>query len=96
MKIEFSNEEKIAYLEKVGYTVDVYTGVRDRDHYHNDKEVVTVNVVVAYTGDKPELDGMDMYHLRNKYGIDEVFHRSISKRFKQFVMNELAYDDMVK
>lgn len=96
MKIEFTKEEKIAYLEKVGYTVDVYTGERDRDHYPSDKEVVTVNAVVAYTGNKPELDDMDMYHLRNKYGIDEVFHRAISKRFKQFVMNELAYNDMVK
>lgn len=96
MKIEFSKEEKIAYLEKVGYTVNVYTGVRDRDHYPSDKEVVTVSVDIAYTGNKPELDDMDMYHLRDKFGVDGVFHRAISKRFKQFVMNELAYNDMVK
>lgn len=96
MQIEFNKEEKIAYLNRVGYTVDVYNGVRDRDHYPSDKEVVAVKVDIAYTGNKPELDGMDMYHLRDKFGIDDVFHRAISKRFKQFVMNELAYNDMVK
>lgn len=96
MTIHFNKEEKIEYLIKVGYTVEVYTGERDRDHYPSDKEVVMVNVVIAYTGDKPELDGVDMYHLRDKYGVDDVFHRAISKRFKQFVMNELAYNDMVK
>ena len=96
MKIEFNKQEKIDYLIKVGYTVDVYIGKRDRNFYSSDKEVIKIKLDIAYTGDKANLDDMDMYHLRNNYGIDEVFHRAISKRFKQFIMNELAYNDMVK
>lgn len=96
MNVKFTKEEKVAYLIKIGYTIGVYIGLRDRDHYHNDKEVVTVNVVIAYIGDKPELDDMDLYHIRDKYGIDELFHTIVSKRFKDFVMNELGYNDILK
>ena len=96
MNIEFSKQEKINFLTKVGYTIDVYSGERDRDFYSGDKTLIQVKVDIAYTGKKPELDDMDMYHLRNDYEIDSVFHRAISKRFKKFVMNELAYNDMVK
>lgn len=91
MKIEFTKEEQILFLKKVGYTIDTYKGVRDRDFYSSDKETINVKVDIAYLNQiDDDLDNMNMYWLRDKYSIEIVFNRVISKRFKEFAMKELT------
>lgn len=91
MKIQFNQEEQIEFLKLSGYTIDRYIGERFDDIFVDD--VQRLNFPIAYFGEKPnDLDSMDTYHLRDKYEVESVFHRTINKRFKAFIFNELAYE----
>lgn len=90
MNIEFSKDEKIKFLERLGYVHEHYTGERDRNMHSSDKEKIKVKCDIVFIDERPsDFDEMDMYHLRDKFGLDYVFHKEISKRFKQFVMDNL-------
>jgi|TARA_R110000782_G_scaffold270273_1_gene370182 hypothetical protein len=90
MKLEFTKQEKQDYLERLGYTIDTYITERNREFYSSDKEIIKIKIDIAYLEIKRDLDSMDLYHLRNEYGIHEVFQMEISKRIKEFIMTQLT------
>lgn len=91
MRIEFTKEEKIEALQKLGYTVGLYEGERNRGSYSSDTEKVRVKTMIAYHGDEPQfLDNMDWYHLINEYGLDCVFDTQMKRRIKDYILNKLT------
>jgi hypothetical protein len=92
MNIEFTKDEKVSFLKRLGYTHELYIGERDRNMYSSDKEKISFRVDVVFTKEnRPKnFDEIDMYHLRDKFGLDYVFHKEITSRFKEFLMKTLS------
>jgi hypothetical protein len=89
MTLTFSKEEKINFMRQWGYTINTYVSKRDCDFYAG--EIIDVKIVVAHKEALilTDLDSMDLYHLRQKYGLDEVFEQEFSKRLKSFLFKKL-------
>ena len=87
MDIEFTTEEKKEFLIKQGYTIEEYVGERDRDFYQGDKGIVIINVEIAYAYTKPEgLDNLDLYHIRDRFSVHEVFKRVMTQKIKRLLL----------
>ena len=91
MKDISEKEEKINFLKQWSYTINKYVSKRDCDFYPG--EVINVNIDIAHKEALvlTDLDTMDLYHLRQKYGLDEVFEQEFSSRLKSFLFKKTVF-----
>jgi hypothetical protein len=89
MTLVFTKDEKINFMRQWGYTINTYESQRESDFYAGELVNVKIDVVHLQEINKSELDNMDVYHLRQKFGLDEVFEKEFSTRLKKFLFKKL-------
>jgi hypothetical protein len=83
LKLFFSEQEIISFLERSGYTVEDVDTWENESSYHNKVETVSYKVKIAFKS-KDEIDGdlllRDKYWIESKIGINTVFRSLIKEK----------------
>ena len=86
-KFKFTEDERISFLKKLGYTIETVIGTEE-DDFFGSKEVIKYSIMIAYI-EKQDFSNLDRYHLTDKFGLDNVFKRVFNDRCKEFLFKKI-------
>jgi hypothetical protein len=90
MNLTFTKEEKMSFLNMKGFQIVPYESEMDCDSLMGEKVKIKLEIVFSKNNIFPsEIETMDPYHLRQKYGLDEVFEQQFTIRLKEFLFRKL-------